>query len=344
MKVFNKFVYAVLICAILMSCLVFNASAESPRGSMLIDGKSYTTADLASDQSGKGWKWITSENKLVLNNYNGRHIVYEYVVNGKCELLIELKGKNNIFVSDFDQSINEDTCIRSIGNIKFIGNGSLNLKRNYDPTIRKFTHAIDLLGSMLIDGEVSITFSGFGYAMECIKGLQINRAKSINIENCDAAVYAENYININNIDKLNIIARCCFVMPDAGQVNINSKSQSIYIEGAITNPSEPSLFQDHHCILLDINGYPVSNKDAIKIKYPEYYIIESKYEINQADKSNYLTKLVLTHEQDSSAQVAKSAVPKTGDTQSPVMYGVLLGISLVAMLLLLSKRKKIRNY
>lgn len=334
-----KFYYRllqILVCTILLSCIVFVANADHDADDdIIIDGTWYNTKKFVSDVEGKGWKWIVKENKLVLNGYNGGEI--RQVQDHGLPLLVEIQGQNTIDISDGRTM----GCIYPERDVKLIGDGSITFRcTDIRPIVGYNSHGILTNGgSVVIDGNISCKFEGLNSAIVAQKNLHIKNAKAISIVKCEDGMAArKGDITIDNIDTLKIEAINCLMIDNNSHVDINSKSNSIYLHGTLKYHPDYNDMGDDSQWNWAFTHMPISHKNILRIKHKDYYNIERLYKTYEDHGKQYLMKLVLTPK---STPVV--AVPKTGDSNKPILYGMLMSMSLAIVALLVSKKTKIRN-
>lgn len=153
---------------------------------LVIDNKTYTKeyTDLGA-LALTGWHYSASSDTLTLQNYGttiepqSEIFVYPYSGN----LTVELKGDNYIYSSN-------SNCMIFIGNVKFVGDGSLTL-------IADNSYAINTDYRVSVSDSVSLNINALAGIM-AIKGIDINTSGNVNIHTSTRCMYTFGDLNITN--------------------------------------------------------------------------------------------------------------------------------------------------
>ncbi len=188
MKTAKRLLLAIL-CVIVSSAYIISSVPTAHAAGvmrLIIDDKTYTKeyTDLGA-LALTGWHYSASSDTLTLENYGTtiapKSEIFVYPYSGN--LTVELKGDNYIYSSNTNGMI-------FIGNVKFVGDGSLTV-------IADNSYAINTDYKVTITDSASININALAGIM-AIKGIDINTTGNVNIHTSTRCMYTFGDLNITN--------------------------------------------------------------------------------------------------------------------------------------------------
>ncbi len=268
-----KRLLVVFMCAFLaVACMITTMPEVRAAGimRMVIDGITYNKeyTDLGA-LALVNWHYDASDDVLTLENfgtsYQPKSELFVYPYSGN--LTVELKGNSYIYAS-------AKSAMIIIGNVKFIGNGSLTL-------ICDNTYAINTDYTVSVTEGASLNIDGLAGIM-AIKGININTTGNVNIHTSTRCMYTFGDLNItsgkvrlNGSDGLYSSKGNVYISGGSTDVEIRSQSKAfaLYGEGAYvewsangsvgggkTSPGSPiKEYTDQKYFRATFTGNPVLN-------------------------------------------------------------------------------------
>ncbi len=272
MKALKRILFVFMCAFLAVACMVTTMPDVKAAGimRMVIDGITYNKeyTDLGA-LALTHWHYDASEDKLTLENfgtsYEPKSELFVYPYSGN--LTVELKGNSYIYASSKSAMI-------IIGNVKFIGDGSLTL-------ICDNTYALNTDYMVSVTESSSLNIDGLAGIM-AIKGINIDTTGNVNIHTSTRCMYTFGDLNItsgrvrlNGSDGLYSSKGNVYI--SGGNTDVEVKSQSkafaLYGEGAYVewsangsvgggknSPGSPiKEYTDQKYFRATFNGQPMLN-------------------------------------------------------------------------------------
>ncbi len=188
MKTAKKLIFAVMCVAVAAACIVASVPKARAAGvlRMVIDDHTYSKeyTDLGA-LALTNWHYSASKDVLTLENYGTSYAprpeIFIYPYSGN--VTVNLKGDNYIYSS-------MDNAMIFIGNVTFVGDGSLTL-------ITDNTYAINTDYKVTVAESATLNINGLAGIM-AINGIEINTTGNVNIHTTTRCMYTFGDLNIIN--------------------------------------------------------------------------------------------------------------------------------------------------
>ncbi len=218
----KKKIIAVLL-SVVMIVGILPLTASAAEWVLIVDGNEYTSEVLNSDIYSDGWWWDSSSEVLVLDGYDGGYIW----ANRPLEILLNVDSVNTITVPDGTQEYG----IYTKGNCRIYGYGNLYINiisEGYD-------------GVWTSQGDLTVDITG-----------------NLTVNATDDGLYADNYLNITNCNRLTVFAGDAGLCSYNRTVMIGGGTDFDITSGGYGIDSDGSVYIDDSASgKIESNNYPV---------------------------------------------------------------------------------------